>query len=173
MNFNLSEALEILERTPETLEKLLVGLSPSWLQSNEGDGTWNTLEVIEHLIVGEKEDWIPRIEAILLTDKDNHFKPFDRFAHLTKPMRDIEESLKEFKKLRTENIRKLKELVNSETNIKQTGIHPEFGEVTLEQLLSTWVVHDLTHISQIVRVMANRYKIDVGPWKAYLGILNR
>jgi hypothetical protein len=171
MNFNLNESIEVLERTPLTLEYLLLGLSPSWLQNNEGEGTWNPLEVVEHLIVGEKEDWIPRLEAILQPDKDKLFTPFDRFAHLHKQDRTIEESLKEFNEIRTENIVILKNSIRAEEDLQLTGIHPDFGEVTLKQLLSTWVVHDLTHISQIVRVMANRYKMDVGPWKAYLGIL--
>jgi hypothetical protein len=43
--------------------------------------------------------------------------------------------------------------------------------VTLGQHLSTWVVHDLTHINQIVRVMAKQYGDAVGPWRAYLSVL--
>lgn len=54
-----------------------------------------------------------------------------------------------------------------------TGIHPEFGEVSLKELLSTWVAHDLGHIAQISRVMARQYKFEVGPWIKYLGILNK
>jgi hypothetical protein len=53
-----------------------------------------------------------------------------------------------------------------------TGTHPQFGVVSLRELLSTWVVHDLTHVTQIVRVMAKRYNEDVGPWKEYLSILD-
>jgi len=53
------------------------------------------------------------------------------------------------------------------------GEHPEFGVVTLEQLLATWVVHDLGHIAQIGRVLAKRYAADVGPWRAYLPVLQR
>ncbi|MED3865006.1 DinB family protein [Priestia megaterium] len=174
MNFNLKEAIEILEHTPQTLEKLLSGLSAGWLQCNEGEGTWNTPEVIEHLIEAEKNNWIPRLEFILQKGKEGAFPPFDRYAHLNKESASsIEEKLLEFKKIRIQNLHQLKLLVKHEKNLEVRGEHPAFGEVKVRELLSTWVTHDLTHIAQIVRVMAERYREDVGPWEEYLGILKR
>ncbi|WP_106532148.1 DinB family protein [Planomicrobium soli] len=174
MNFNLQEAIEILERTPEALDALLSGLSAGWLNSNEGDGTWNPSQVIGHLIEGEKNDWIPRLEMILQEGESKPFPPFDRYAHLREdPKRPVEEKLREFKELRLESIVKLKNLVTSESQLELTGLHPDFGQVKLRELLSTWVVHDFTHISQIARVMAERYREDVGPWEAYLGVLKK
>lgn len=174
MEFKLQEAIEILERTPDTLTQFLSGLSEGWLHANEGEGTWNVEEVIAHLIEAEKTNWLPRLETILQEGENNRLPPFDRFDHLSS-MNDksSEEKLKDFKKLRLHNIKKLKELVDSELYFEKTGIHPEFGPVKLRELLSTWVVHDLTHISQIVRVMAERYREDVGPWANYLGVLKR
>ncbi|MED3980447.1 DinB family protein [Priestia megaterium] len=174
MNFNLKEAIEILEHTPKTLEKLLSGLSAGWLQCNEGKGTWNTSEVIEHLIEAEKNNWIPRLEFILQKEKEGAFPPFDRYAHLNKESTSsIEEKLLEFKKIRIQNLHQLKLLVKHEKHLEVRGEHPEFGEVKVRELLSTWVAHDLTHIAQIVRVMAERYREDVGPWEEYLGILKK
>jgi hypothetical protein len=174
MNFNLKEAIEVLERTPQTLECFLSGLSASWLQCNEGEGNWNVSEVIEHLIEGEKNNWIPRLETILQDGESKPFPPFDRFSHLNgSSERSIEQKLLEFKTIRTQNTTKLKALIDSELHLELTGSHPAFGVVKLKELLSTWVVHDLTHISQIVRVMAERYRADVGPWKEYLGILKK
>jgi hypothetical protein len=43
--------------------------------------------------------------------------------------------------------------------------------VSLSQLLATWVVHDLTHLHQLSRVMAHQYQEAVGPWSAFLGVL--
>ncbi|MDQ6597609.1 DinB family protein [Bacillus salipaludis] len=172
MNFNLNEAIEVLERTPQTLEYFLSGLSKEWLQSNEGEGTWNISEVVGHLIEGEKHDWIPRMEIILQEGEGKPFPPFDRYSHLKEnPKRSIEEKLQEFKTMRTQNVTKLKNLIETERHLELTGIHPALGKVQIRELLSTWVVHDLTHISQIVRVMAERYRKDVGPWIEYLGIL--
>ncbi|MCM3700164.1 DinB family protein [Paenibacillus macerans] len=174
MHFHLNEAIEVLERTPQALEQFLAGLSEAWLRCNEGEGTWSVSEVIDHLIEGEKSNWLPRLKSILQDDNSNPFPPFDRDAHLeNKPETSIEHRLREFKELRMQNIVKIKELVDPASHLERTGLHPAFGEVKLRELLSTWVVHDLTHLAQIARVMANRYRADVGPWVEYLGILNR
>ncbi|WP_062048973.1 DinB family protein [Bacillus sp. JCM 19034] len=172
MNFQLNEAIEILERTPKTLDSWLVDLSDGWVTCREGEETWNAYEVIGHLIEGEKHDWIPRLELILLKGGKETFPPFDVFAHMKEEKKQtIKDKLAEFTQLRSTNITRLKELVDANSDFQLTGQHPVLGTVTAHQLLSTWVVHDLTHISQIVRVMAERYRDDVGPWKAFLGIL--
>lgn len=174
MNFNLDEAIEVLERTPQALESLLTGLSNGWLQNNEGDGTWHAIEVIEHLIEAEKTNWLPRLEIILQEGERKPFAPFDRFAHLQETsVRSFEQKLLEFKTLRAQNLAKLRTLVEPEKHLELTGLHPAFGVVKMRELLSTWVVHDLTHTAQIVRVIAKRYTADVGPWREYLGILNK
>lgn len=172
MEFTLKEAIEILDRTPQTLEYFLSDLSDEWIRCNEGEGTWNAYEVIGHLVDGEKNNWIPRLEHILQEGNSNPFPPFDRFSHLTNsPNEPVSKKLLKFKSTRNLNIQKLKYLVEHEEQLAITGIHPEFGVVKVSELIATWVVHDLTHITQIVRVMANRYKVEVGPWKEYLGIL--
>ncbi|KQL54430.1 hypothetical protein AN964_13615 [Heyndrickxia shackletonii] len=174
MNLNFKEAIEILERTPQTLECFLSGLSEGWLKCNEGKDTWNVREVVEHLIEAETNNWIPRLEWILQVGENQVFPPFDRFSHLNeKKEQALDQILMEFKSIRTQNLSTLKTIINPEMHFDLTGVHPEFGQVKLSELLSTWVVHDLTHIAQIVRIMAERYREDVGPWNAYLGILNR
>jgi hypothetical protein len=174
MKFRLDEAIEVLERTPKTLECFLVGLSQDWVSCNEGEGTWNVFEVIDHLIEGEKNNWLPRLDIILNEGESRPFPVFDRYSHLIEGTeRSLEQSLIEFSTYRAENLSKLKAIANLEANLEKTGIHPAFGTVRVRELLSTWVVHDLTHITQINRVMAERYRGDVGPWKEYLGVLNR
>lgn len=174
MHFDMNEAIEVLERTPKTLEYFLSGLSGGWLRCNEGEGTWNAIEVVDHLIEGEKNNWIPRLEFILQEGFNKPFPPFDRFSHLKdESQMSIEEKLQEFKAIRMQNISKLKSLIEPDLHLELEGSHPEFGSVKISELLSTWVVHDLTHIAQIVRVMAERYREDVGPWKEYLGVLKK
>lgn len=173
MNFKLEEAVEVLERTPRTLEAWLSGLSEGWLRSNEGDDTWNPVQVVDHLVESERTNWLPRLAFLLQEGESKPFPPFDRFAHLGRSEQSLAQKLAEFQAARTESLAKLKTLADPERDLERTGRHPAFGVVKARELLSTWVVHDLTHIAQIVRVMAERYRTDVGPWTAYLGILRK
>ena len=171
MKLNIIKALEILQQTPNTLISLLNDLSKEWILANEGEKTWSSYDVIGHLIHGEKTDWIPRLNIILLNE-DKNFIPFDRFAQFENSKgKTIHELLFEFKKLRIQNIKYLESLKLSEEQLKLTGIHPEFGSITVRELLATWVTHDLGHIAQISRVLAKQYAAEVGPWKAYVSIL--
>ena len=172
MEFSLSKSIEILERTPDALIHLLSGLSLEWTSCNEGENTWSVYDVLGHLIHGDKTDWLIRAELILSDKEDKSFIPFDRFAQFDdsngKSLLDL---LLEFKEIRSFNLLKLKEFNITDNDLKKTGVHPAFGKVSLSQLLSTWVVHDLDHIAQIARIMAKQYKEDVGPWVEYLKIL--
>ncbi|MDN5388996.1 DinB family protein [Bacillus sp. LB7] len=172
MNFQLEEAIEILERTPQTLSQLLTGLSSPWISCNEGADTWNAFDVVGHLIEGEKNNWLPRIKMIVTKGATEPFPPFDRFSQLNQnDGKTMEQLLNEFAEIRRANLEALRQIIDPETDFEQTGMHPEFGIVKLREQISTWVAHDLTHILQIARVLAKRYQDDVGPWKAYLRIL--
>jgi len=172
MEFCLDEAIEILRRTPHVLEALLSELPEEWTERNEGADSWSPYDVVGHLIHGEKTDWIPRTRIILNDSSDKKFESFDRLAQLREAKKKrIEDLLGEFRKLRRENLKTLRNLRITDVLLDSEGIHPEFGAVTLRQLLAAWVVHDVTHIAQIVRVMAKQYDEAVGPWKAYMRIL--
>jgi uncharacterized damage-inducible protein DinB len=172
MKFDLQKSLEILERTPNVLITMLQGISTDWTSVNEGGESWSVYDIIGHLIHGEKADWVPRTDIILSENRDKKFTPFDRFAQFEESKgKSLDQLLKEFKTLRERNVEQLRAKKLTDKNLVETGIHPAFGEVTLKQLLSTWVVHDLNHIAQISRVMAKQYKEEVGPWTAYLKIL--
>jgi hypothetical protein len=173
MEFSIHKALEVLQQTPSTLVSLLKDLSDEWVFSNEGPETWSAFDVVGHLIHGEKTDWIPRLNIILYED-GKHFVPFDRFAQFENSKgKNLQELLHEFSSLRSENLTYFNSLSISENQLEMTGIHPEFGAVTAKQLLSTWAVHDLSHIAQIARVLAKQYKNEVGPWTQYISILNK
>lgn len=172
MKFELDKSTQILSRTPEVLKALLSGLSPEWIKNNEGEDTWSPYDVIGHLIHCEKTDWMVRAKIIMSNIGDKTFEPFDRFAQMNQSQdRSIDELLDEFKERRQANLIDLGNLQIQHADLSNSGIHPALGEVELQHLLSSWVVHDLGHITQISRVMAKQYKTEVGPWAEYLSIL--
>ena len=174
MRYNVDNALAILSRTPDILESFVADLPEIWTNCNEGNGTWSAFDIVGHLIHGEKTDWITRIKIVLENRGDKTFEPFDRFAQFEASQgKSLNELLIEFKTLRNTNVKILRSLNITSEDLDLKAIHPELGEVTLKNLLATWVTHDLGHIAQIARVMAKQYKDEVGPWTAYISILNK
>lgn len=171
MKFETTKAIEVISCTPKTLKAMLENLSDEWTNERNGD-QWSPFDVIGHLIHGEKTDWIPRTRIILAKGEDRTFEPFDRFAQEKESEgKSLPELLEEFDRLRKQNVEALRELDPTPEHLKLRGIHPEFGEVTLEELLAAWVVHDLTHIRQISVSLALKYKESAGIWKKYMTIL--
>ena len=172
LDFKLDRAIPILERTPKVLSDLLLDLPDDWTLVNEGGDTWNPRQIVLHLINGELTDWIPRARIIIKQGASRRFDPFDRVGGFEskKSVRDL---LEEFDGLRAQNVATLRGWNLKEKDLDLTGQHPELGAVTMRQLLATWVVHDLSHISQITRIMARAYTEAVGPWTAYFRVLQR
>ena len=174
MEYKTSQAIAILERTPGVVEALLRDLPEVWTHSNEGGESWSPFDILGHLIHGERTDWVPRMQLILSDTKDKTFTPFDRFAQFRDSKgKDLGELLATFRALRKRNLELLRQASIDEKTMKLEGTHPALGTVTLQQLLATWVVHDLNHLHQIARCMARQYEGEVGPWREYLGILQR
>jgi uncharacterized damage-inducible protein DinB len=172
-DFDLGDCVLMLSRTPAILRAWLTELPAGWVRIHEGPETWSPFDVVGHLIHGEKTDWIPRVERILSRGSEP-FEPFDRFAQFKENEgRGLDELLDEFEELRRRNLRRLQSLRIDGEELAREGTHPEFGTVTMRQLLATWVTHDLAHIGQIARVMAKRHAEEVGPWRRYLSILSR
>ena len=174
MEYNIDKAIEILSRTPHVLKTLLHELSEEWTTNNEGPETWSPYDIVGHLIHGERTDWIARMEITLSNGENKKFAPYDRFAQFTESKgKSLSSLLEEFRSLRENNLNVLRSKNINGEMLEKKGIHPSFGEVTLRQLLSTWVVHDLGHIGQIVRVMSKQLKTEVGPWEEYLSVLHK
>ena len=173
MQFRLTDAVDVLSRTPAVLRSLIQNLPPEWVEtSGERDG-WPPYSVVGHLIHGEETDWIPRARIILENGESRTFEPFDREAQFEKSKgKSLAQLLDEFTALRTANLVVLAGFRLSERQLTLRGRHPALGSVTLGELLASWVVHDLSHINQVCRAMARQYDGAVGPWKAYMGILN-
>ena len=170
--FSLSHAIEILSRTPGTLDALLRDVSKSWERGTEGPDTFSPFDNVGHLIDGEETDWMPRARIILAQGPNRRLEPYDRFRHRARnAKRTLASLLDEFSRLRSENLATLRDWKLSEAQLELRGEHPSLGSVTLRQLLAAWVVHDLGHIAQVARVMAKQYRPEVGPWVPYLPVL--
>jgi len=172
MEHNLQHTISLLARTPEVLNCLLRELPEVWTRRNEGEGTWSAYDVVGHLIHGERTDWMPRAKIILQFGETKTFEPFDRWAQArTSQGKLLSHLLDEFARLRSENLDELRALNLSTDDLGRRGRHPALGVVTLSELLATWTAHDLTHLHQISRIMAHQYRDAVGPWIAYLGVM--
>jgi hypothetical protein len=172
MEHALNQTIALLERTPAVLEALLRGLPETWTHSNEGAETWSAFDIVGHLIVGERTDWMPRARLILEHGEGRAFERFDRFAQQRESAgKSLGQLLDEFAELRQQNLAELRALKLRPTELAQRGRHPVLGVVTLSQLLATWAAHDLTHLHQLSRVMAHQYRKAVGPWTKFLGVM--
>ena len=172
MKYERDDAVQLLSSTPRMLDAWLRHLPDAWLRANRGEGTWSAFDVVGHLVWGEIDDWIPRMQHVLTAGEQPPFKPFDRFAMRG---RDVGKSmaalLDEFRQLRSTNLSALAEAGLTDRELGLKGTHPELGVVTVRELLSTWVAHDQSHIAQIARTIAWQYRDEVGPWRDYMGVL--
>ena len=170
--FSLAEAIALLTRTPATLNALLRGLPELWVRSNEGKDSWSAFDIVGHLIVADRTDWMPRVRTILEHGEARPFDPFDRFAQKrASEGKSLEQLLDDFARARSESLAALQALNLQSVDLARRGKHPALGVVTLLELLATWTGHDLTHLHQLSRVMAYQYREAVGPWSAFLGVL--
>lgn len=168
----LGLAIQVLRRNPDALETMLRGLSEPWIRHTDAPDHWSVFDVLGHLIHGELTDWIPRLHIVLKHGREVPFTPFDRFAQLeTNRDKSIGQLLTRFAALRRNNVSELESLKLTQAQLDLQGIHPELGPVTIGNLIASWVVHDLSHISQISRMMAKRYAGEVGPWRESMSIL--
>jgi DinB superfamily len=172
MDFNLDLSIDVLARTPATLQTLLGDLAEPWVRGDEGPDTFSPFDVVGHLIDGEETDWIPRARIILARGPDPRFEPYDRFRHRARNVnRSLSSLLQEFAELRAANLELLRSWRLTPADLDLPGVHPSLGPVSLRQLLAAWVVHDLGHVAQVVRVMAKQYRNAVGPWVPYMPVL--
>ena len=171
---SLDETISLLERTPMVVRELLADLPSGWLGEPDTANGWTSRDVVGHLISAELDDWRPRMEMIFRDGTSRPFDSFDRFAHVERDRGvPLAELVERFGSLRADNLRRLRELVQTDADLSRSGRHPELGEVTLRELLATWAVHDLDHLAQVLSALAASRDEAVGPWKAYLGILRR
>jgi hypothetical protein len=139
-----------------------------------GPDTWSSFDVVAHLIEAEETNWIPRARHLIAHGESAAFPPFNRFGfgERSKGM-SVAGTLDAFQEARARSLRELEELGLTREDLERRGRHPDFGQVTLGQLLATWAMHDLNHLGQIITVLARQHGQAVGPWRTFLGILEQ
>lgn len=168
----LEQTVALLSCTPATLNAFLRNLPEFWTLSNEGQGTWTAFDIVGHLIHAEHTDWMPRATMILQHGESQTFKPFNREGQNEKSQgKSLPQLLDEFAAVRAESLSQLRAMNLQPHDLDRRGRHPNFGPVTLGQLVATWAAHDLTHLHQLSRLMAYQYREAVGPWNVFLGVL--
>jgi hypothetical protein len=166
------ECLSVLSRTPAVLDGLLRDLPEVLTMATEGPGTWSPYVVVRHLIFTERTDWMPRLTIIQEQGPARTFDPFDHEGQFREgDGKSLSELLDEFRDLRGDSVTRVRAMNLTAEQLEKQGMHPALGVVTARQLLATWASHDLSHILQVSRVMARRYKTEVGPWLAYQTVM--
>lgn len=172
MKYDPVSARALLARTPAVFRSLLEELPPVWLDAPEGPGRWSPREVAAHVADLEEDAWITRARLILEHGAGRALPGVDRERFRGRygdvPIGDV---LSAFERARAANLDALAELQANEGVLEVVGWHAAQGEVRLSELLSAWVVHDLTHLAQIARALAVQYRELVGPWTEYLSVL--
>lgn len=172
MNFDLELSTQALARTPGVLRALLDGAPALWTGGAEGPETFSPFDVVGHLIDSEETNWMTRARIILAQGPNPLFEPYDRFRHRARNVgRTLGSLLEEFARLRGANLVLLRSWELTPAALELHGVHPNWGRVTLQQLLAAWVVHDFGHVAQVARVMAKQLRHEVGPWEAFLPVL--
>ena len=171
--FDLLEALQLLERTPAAFQALLGDLPPEWVGYQEDAEAWSPTTVVVHMVHNERENWIPRLRVLLSEQEDRRFPPFGQLPETeTSHAQTLPENLAAFARLRRTNVDEVRGLGLTSGDLGRTAEHPVLGTVTLEQLLATWVVHDMNHLFQVAKTLAKRYAEAVGPWRQNLPLLD-
>jgi hypothetical protein len=173
MQCTIEKSLEILENTPAALQAMLLHLSDEWIYASEGHNTWNSVQIIAHLIICEQTDWLPRIQIIMNDNPDIVLSALDMEAHFALARQhSISTLLQEFSILRQNSLMQLRAMNIQAADMSKTAIHPRFGSISLQQIIAAWTVHDMSHIAQIMRIMSGQYKEYTGPFGQLLRILN-
>ena len=131
------------------------------------------VQVVGHMTHIEESDWIDRTKVILEHGTDRPFDPVDREAGFARFKGwSIDAAARSVRGGARRRTSRSWTSWSPPGDLDRRGLHPSFGEVTLGQLLATWVVHDLNHTGQIVKAMAKQYRDAIGPWREFLPIVD-
>ena len=155
--------LELLGATPGILRGLTISLSAEDLRWKPAPDRFSIGEVLAHLAHSEDHCYRLRVERFLAEERPE-FEPDDAQMYLELYRKDAPEgSCDRFERLRESNVEYLRRLPAAAG--KRVALHRQLGEITLDQMLHEWAMHDLGHIRQIAElVRARRHWAAAGPF---------
>lgn len=154
--------LDLLESTPEILRDLMTGLSGEDARWKPAPDRFSIAEVLAHLSHSEGHCYRMRVDRFVNEERPE-FEPDDAqmYLHLYRDA-DPEDAFDHFEEQRETNVEFLRTLTAADGQRK--ALHREAGEITLDQMLHEWALHDLGHIRQVAElVRARKYLAGAGP----------
>jgi hypothetical protein len=147
------EMIDEIRNLPARLRERVSGLSDAQLTTHFQADEWTVAQNVHHLADSHMNSFI-RIRLILTEDHPT-LKPYDQdaWAELADSgTAALEESLCILDGLHRRWVRLFESL--DEAAWQRSGLHPENGEVTIEDMLQTYAAHGQGHIDQIGRALA-------------------
>ena len=147
------EMIDQIRVLPARLRERVSGLTDAQLTTHFQAGEWTVAQNVHHLADSHMNSFI-RIRLILTEDHPT-LKPYDQdlwagLADSGTPA--LEESLSILDGLHRRWVRLFESL--DEASCQRSGLHPESGEVTIEDMLRIYAAHGQGHIDQISRALA-------------------
>ncbi len=133
-------------------------------------GSWSVLEVINHLLDEEREDFRARIDLVLHRPGDGWFKidPGGWVVERGYNQRQLDASLKAFLAAREESLEWLRALAAPDW---EQGFDAPFGRIRAGDVLAAWAAHDLLHMRQLVELRWAYQKMETAPYDVrYAGV---
>ncbi len=165
----LNAASEWLGRTPAVLRAHAQGQSRETLDRRPGGSAWSQTEILAHLADFEVACFQARFEHILRGEPVLAMNPDKRALDVPYAAMNPFASLERFSRDREQSLERIRQV--SPDQIERRAIHSELGEISLGNLLAEWVIHDLSHIRQLILAAAQVFLPATGPWRASYGHL--
>ena len=148
------DGVELLEETPSILRGLMRELSRDDAKWKPAPDRFSVAEVLAHLAHSEGNCYRMRVDRFLSEDMPE-FEPDDAQMYLDLYRNtDPEVSFDHFATQREANVKYLRTLPR--TSGERRARHRTAGEITLQQMLHEWAMHDLGHIRQIAELVRAR-----------------
>jgi hypothetical protein len=148
------DCLDLLEETPSILRGLMRELSHDDAVWKPAPDRFSVAEVLAHLSHTEGHCYRLRVDRFL-GEELPEFEPDDAQMHLALYREaDAEDSFDHFEEQRETNVEYLRTLPRSAG--ERRAMHREAGEITLQQMLHEWAMHDLGHIRQVAELVRAR-----------------